>query len=179
MTRTSFPFRVDDISALARSLRAQLPDGTDRPGHLTLMNMLARGAGYRNFQHFRATQEAADRLDAPPPPAPDHARVEQVMRHFDAAGRLLRWPSRTWMQHLALWPLWARFPRGETWSEREVTAHLRQWHAFDDPAILRRTMVERGLLWRTQDGRQYRRIELAPTPEAKALIRLTHRGATG
>ncbi|MCF1708085.1 DUF2087 domain-containing protein [Tabrizicola sp. J26] len=179
MTRTAFPFRVDDISALARSLRAQLPENAERPGHLTLMNMLARGAGYRNFQHFRAAQAADERLEAPPPPAPDHARVEQVMRHFDPAGRLLRWPSRTWMQHLALWPLWARFPRGEILSERQVTTLLRQWHDFDDPAILRRTLVELGLLWRTQDGREYRRIELAPSPEAKALIRLTHRSATG
>lgn len=101
------------------------------------------------------------------------------MRHFDVDGRLLRWPSRTWIQHLAVWPLWARFPRGEVLSERQATELLRQWQGFDDPAILRRTMVELGLLWRTPDGREYRRIERAPTPEAKALIRLTHRRATG
>ena len=37
MTRTAFPFRVDDISALARSLRSQLPDSAERPGHLVVV----------------------------------------------------------------------------------------------------------------------------------------------
>ena len=54
MPRTFLPFAVDDISALARSLRDQLAARTEPPGHVEMLNMLARAAGDRNFQQFRA-----------------------------------------------------------------------------------------------------------------------------
>ena len=52
MSRLSLPFHAQDISALAKSLKGQIA-ATDRdPGHVELLNMLARSSGYRNFQHF-------------------------------------------------------------------------------------------------------------------------------
>lgn len=173
MTRIALPYQVDDISTLARSLAQQLTD-TPAPGHQGLLNMLARGAGFRNFQHFRASAHAADRLAAPPQAPADMTRVAQVLRHFDGAGRMTRWPSKTWMQHLAIWALWSRFPRGTTLTERQASAVLDDWHGFGDAAILRRTMVERGLLSRIPGGNAYTRIEAPPPPEARALIRHLH-----
>lgn len=176
MTRTAFPYRVDDLSQLARHLQRQLGQAPEPPGHLALMNMLARGAGFRNFQHFRASVTAADRLEAAPAPLPDMARVAQVLRHFDGTGRLVRWPSRTSNQHLAIWGLWSRLTPRQSLTERQVSARLGDWHLFGDAAILRRTMVERGLLSRRPDGTDYRRVEAAPPPEAVALIRRLHAG---
>jgi hypothetical protein len=54
MSRTPLPLHAEDISAFARSLGGQLKSCEAAPGHLQLMNMLARSAGYRNFQHLRA-----------------------------------------------------------------------------------------------------------------------------
>ena len=42
MPRQPIPLLVDDVSAFARALSAQWRDATEQPGHLTLMNMLAR-----------------------------------------------------------------------------------------------------------------------------------------
>lgn len=176
MTRTAIPFHVEDISALARHLTRQLAEGGGSPGHLSLMNMLARAAGFRNFQHLRAARLAGDRLALPPGPLVDFTRVAQVLRHFDGAGRLARWPAKTWQQHLAIWALWSRLPSDLSMTERQVSARLNDWHGFGDAAILRRTMVERGMLSRTPDGRDYRRIEAPPPPEARALIRHLHGG---
>ena len=176
MTRTALPYEVDDISALARSLAHQLSE-TPEPGHQSLLNMLARGAGFRNFQHFRASATAAERLAAPAASPPDMTRVAQVLRHFDESGRLMRWPSKTWMQHLAIWALWSRFPRDTGLTERQASALIGEWHGFGDAAILRRTMVERGLLSRVPGGNEYRRIETPPPPEARALIRHLHGAA--
>lgn len=178
MTRTALPFEVADISALARSLAQQLGD-TPQPGHQSLLNMLARGAGFRNFQHFRASATAAGRLAAPAEAPADMTRVAQVLRHFDEAGRLARWPSKTWMQHLGVWALWSRFPRGTGLTERQASALLNDWHGFGDAAILRRTMVERGLLSRITGGNEYRRVETSPPPEARALIRHLHAADSG
>ncbi|PTW50672.1 DUF2087 domain-containing protein [Rhodovulum kholense] len=178
MTRPSIPLAIEDISAFSRALAHQLRAAEAAPSHLSLMNMLARAGGFRNFQHLRADRLAEDRLtDAAPAPVPDpapvdHRRIERTLTHFDENGRLVRWPSRRAMQVLCLWALWARLPAGQTWTERQVNERLNAWHLFGDAALLRRDLFETGLVTRQRDGSDYRRIEQAPPPEPRALIRL-------
>jgi hypothetical protein len=171
MTRLSLPYRAEDISVLARRLGAELAGHEGQPGHLTLLNMLARGAGFRNFQHFRAQDAARLRLDPPLMPEVDLRAVEKVRRYFDAEARLKSWPAKTSAQHLALWGLWAQVPKGQSWTERAFSSLLDRLHLFGDAAILRRTMAQSGLIARQPDGTGYRRIEQAPPAEAVALIR--------
>lgn len=161
------------MSALARSLRAQLAGREHAPGHVELLNMLARAAGHRNYQHFRARAAAQGRLGEEPPTAElvDHQRVERTTRHFDAQGRLVRWPARASQQQLCLWALWAAIPAGETFSERQINEFLDERHLFGDHALLRRALYDAGLVFRTADVRIYRRIERRPPPEALALLR--------
>jgi hypothetical protein len=175
MSRTPIAFAAPDISALAKSLRAQLAGRAAAPGHVELLNMLARSAGHRNFQHFRAESLARGRLAAdaltPTEEPVDHRLVEGVAGHFDRQGAMLRWPGCTGHQQLCLWWLWAGFPAGRPLSEAEVNAHLKARHRFGDHAILRRSLCDARLLTRTRDGRIYRRVERQPTPTAVALIR--------
>ena len=174
MSRTVFPFLADDMSALARSLKRELDASTDRPGHVDLLNMLARGAGYRNFQHFRAQGAAAERLAHPRPPEPeepvDLVRIERAARHF-ADSVLVRWPSKRGLQILCVWVVWSRLPAGEDLTEKQVNALITAEHTFGDYALIRRDLVDIGLLGRTQDGRRYWRIESRPPADARALIR--------
>ncbi len=177
MTRIPLSLPVADLSSFARSLHRELaPAG---PGHLSLMNMLARAAGFRNLQHLRASAKAGQRLAEAPAPTADLARVQQALRFFDGRGRLATWPSRTNIQHLCLWALWSHLPRGMAMTERQISQHLTQWHLFGDPAILRRTLAELHLVTRTPDCTSYLRIERQPTPEAVALIRQLHGSPTG
>jgi hypothetical protein len=173
MTRSAFPFQSDDLSAFASSLRKKLVDAGTLPGHLGLMNMVAQAAGYRNFQHFRVHALVQPEAEAPQPVV-DPARIAQMLRHFDDQGRLLRWPARTWQQHLALWVIWSRLQPRTPMSEREISALLDRWHHFGDAAILRRTLCELKLVSRTQDGSEYLRTEQRPTVDAAALIRRVH-----
>jgi hypothetical protein len=46
MSRLVFPFYANDISELARSLRSQLAACDHTPGHVELLNMLARAEGF-------------------------------------------------------------------------------------------------------------------------------------
>ncbi|QRK07511.1 DUF2087 domain-containing protein [Archangium violaceum] len=172
MSRLSLPYAVADISALARSLRDQLGKLGHMPGHVELLNMLARSAGYANYQHLRAQLEAQSRLAAPraPTPAPDHERIEKVARHFDDSGRLLRWPARANQQELCLWVLWSRIPSGKVFTEQQINELLKHWHLFGDHALLRRSLFDFRLVARTTDGRQYRRIEQKPPAELSPLI---------
>ena len=183
MSREIIPFHADDVSALARALKRELsrhdeetnPAGRKAPGHVELLNMLARATGFRNFQHMRAQADARDRLDhpAPPPvePVVDYVRIERLARYFDVGGRLTRWPGKHSDRLPCLWVLWSRLEPRRVASEAEINAALNAEHLFGDYALLRRDLVDLGMMVRTADGREYRRVEKAPPAEAVALIR--------
>lgn len=186
MSRTPLPYSAGDISALARSLRAQLAEKPEPPGHVAWLNMLAKAAGFRNFQHFEAqaplppSQPAPEPMatapaSPPEPPAPapvvDLARIQKVARCFDAAGLLQRWPSKLGEQRLCLWVMWSRIAGSTVMNEKQVNQVLNTHHRFGDHALLRRDLCDLGLMKRTPDGREYRRVERQPPAEALALIR--------
>ena len=173
MTRSVFPFYAGDISELARSLHNQLAACDHIPGHVELLNMLARAAGSRNFQHFRAKIVAEKRLMRPAEiPAPiDYVELRRLSRYFDANGRWIRWPTKFSHQDPCLWVLWSKVPPRKTFSEKQMNELLLANHLFEDPALLRREMKERRMVTRTLDGSVYRRVERKPPQTAVALIR--------
>ena len=173
MSRTCIPFSTGDLSAFARSLREQLAHADGLPGHVELLNMLARSAGFRNYQSLRASAAARGQLEtAQPAPEPvDFARVQRMARHFDEQGRLATWPASPNLRSACLWVLWSRIPAGESLTEDRLNRTIRANHTFGDHALLRRELCEQDLVKRTADGREYRRVERAPSPEGLALIR--------
>jgi hypothetical protein len=184
MSREIIPFYADDVSALARAIRRELarhdeetaadPAGRKGPGHVELLNMLARASGFRNFQHMRAQSDARERLDSPRvnvEPEVDYVRIERLTRYFDTAGRLTRWPGKHSDRLACLWVLWSRMEPRRVSTEAEINGALNAEHLFGDHALLRRELVDLGMMARTADGREYRRLEQAPPAEAVALIR--------
>jgi len=173
MSRTTIPFATQDISALAHSLREQLGDRDSPPGHVELLNMLARSAGYRNFQSLRAQAAAHDLLGKPQPAAKpvDYDQVRKLMRYFDADGQLVNWPSKSSLQEACLWVMWSRLPARKKLTEDELNRQIQANHLFGDYALIRRQLFELGLVSRTADGREYKRVEREPSGEAQALIR--------
>lgn len=173
MSREILPYAAPDVSSLARSLGRELAARAVAPGHVELLNMLARGAGYRNFQHFRAQFGALDRLSRPAPaPEPiDLVRVERAARLFDGDGLLERWPSKAGLRPLCLWVIWSRVPTGRVYREADFNQLMNAEHRFGDHALLRRALCDEGLVVRDQIGSAYRRVELRPPAEAVALIR--------
>ncbi|MCU0476636.1 MAG: DUF2087 domain-containing protein [Anaerolineae bacterium] len=93
-----------------------------------------------------------------------------LSKFMDAEGRITRWPTRKgerlFGQQLVVEYLITKFEAGRTYTEREVNDILRQWHTFEDWAILRREMFERDLLGRTPDGRRYWVITQPESAEA-------------
>ncbi len=169
MSKIPVPLHVDDLTPFVRTLATQL--GEASPSHLTLMNMVARAAGYQNVQHMRADSAASRRLQArADPPAANARVVERTLNLFDTQGRLRQWPSKRSVQNLSLWALWSAVPSGRAVNEAEINACLNVEHCFDDPATLRRTMISCGLLTRRTDGSEYRRIEQEPPIDAKQVI---------
>ncbi|HEX4510067.1 MAG TPA: DUF2087 domain-containing protein [Burkholderiaceae bacterium] len=196
MTRTTLPFSAPDLSALARFLERTLADHHCThgrlPGHVEMMNLLARSIGRRNLQVLQAEGTAtavpppvgAGPPDAwfdgatPPPSTSDmppqaielteHAR--KALQHFDGAGRLERWPPKLSIQRLALWVLWTRFDGRRVYTEAQVNGVLKAWHLYGDHATLRRELVDHRLMSRRSDCSEYRKLQVQPEPEVQALL---------
>ncbi|OWY40841.1 hypothetical protein CEK28_00780 [Xenophilus sp. AP218F] len=164
MSRTLYPFYSSDISELARSLKRQWAQQTQAPSHLQWLNMLARAAGFQNFQHLRAEHE---RPVAAEPAAASPAL--RLLRHFDAQGRLIRWPKKFSEQRACLWALWSGLPRGVEWREADINAAIRALEAFGDHVLIRRELVEGGWIGRADGCRRYWLIERATPQEAAEL----------
>ncbi len=176
------PLVAADLSAFAKALRMQLAErldsGAGLPGHVEMLNLLARAAGHRNVQALKAAAKSTASAAAPSPHrwhGPKHpllsAAADRTLRVFDAPGRLLRWPSKRPEQVLALWCLWMAFDGKRRYSEREVNEVLNAHHAFGDHCLLRRELVEVKLLERTPGGEQYRKLAARPDEETAALLR--------
>jgi len=70
-------------------------------------------------------------------------------------GRIRRWPKKEIERHYVLEFMRSKFTEGQNYTESEVNETIREWHAFNDPALLRREMFEHGRINRTRDGRAY------------------------
>lgn len=173
MSKPLIPLFAPDISTLAQHIAKQLNEKDRQPSHLALLNVLARASGFRNFQHLRAAHSAQARLATENlPENVDFRLVERVLNQYDQTGCLMRWPSRRAVQDLCIWSLWADLPPAKSLHERQVNGLLRGVHHFDDPALLRRSLVSLGLVRRNNDGSDYRRVERRPPAEAREVIRL-------
>jgi hypothetical protein len=176
MPRQTVPLHADDISSFAKSLGRQLADAhalqARPPGHVELLNMLARAAGHRNFQSLKARPPAL----APTADAPDAApalgdTATRALRQFDDFGRLMRWPVKFSVQRMMLWGLWMRFDSRRKYDEREVNELLNAWHLFGDHCTLRRELVNMRLLERKSDGSEYRKVPARADAETMAMLR--------
>ncbi|MGP6088831.1 DUF2087 domain-containing protein [Antarctobacter jejuensis] len=161
MSKNPLSLTIADLSGFAKSLRAGLEQP---PSHLEMLGLIARAAGFRNYQHLRA------RLAETPAEPVDDRAVTRAARFFDAEGLFTDWPGKTGVQHLCLWVIWAQIPAGPRWSEREISQRIDDLCRFRDAAQIRRAMIGQGLLTGACDGSDYARVERRPPAEARALI---------
>ena len=187
MSRLPLALPVPDASLFARSLGQALKTrhaaGNAPPGHVELLNLMARALGHRNLQSLRAGQPPPAPPDTPPAlpkaplavedqPAPpaltDNAR--KALMQFDSRGRLLRWPTKFSVQKLAMWVLWTLFDGRRVYTEREVNEILRAANAFGDHVTLRRELINHQLMSRKSDCSAYRKLSPRPDDETRHLL---------
>lgn len=165
MSRSPLPLVIEDVSDFAQALRKNLSD--TNLSQSQALQLIARAAGYRNHQEFKAKTVEANALD-------DLAtkRVKDALRVFDDAGVMIRWPQKTSVQRLCLAWFWSRLPARRDLTEKEVNEVLKAGEQFGDHVLLRRSLIDHKLVTRTIDGRSYRRIERQPDNEERAVIRV-------
>lgn len=177
MTRTVYRFQAEDISRLSRSLCGQLAEHEGVPGHQSMLNMLARAAGYANYQSWRAARPEASGAASPTPvaspqdtlPATEKRTIERLVRYYDRDGRLAHWPRKRSWQLPCLWLMVEHVPQGALYSEARINALISACHTFGDYALIRHELVMLGALDRTPDGRAYWRTGQAVPLAARIL----------
>lgn len=180
--RQSLSFVVPDASQFARSLGQSLKSrhqpgepAPAPPGHVELLNLIARALGHRNLQALQVA--VATPLPEPPlaaedrpPPLALTANARKALQQFDSRGRLVRWPHKFSVQKLAMWVLWSLFEGQRVYTEREVNEVLKAANAFGDHVTLRRELINHRLMSRKDDCSEYRKLPVRPDDEARALL---------
>lgn len=92
-------------------------------------------------------------------------RIDQFL---DSEGRLIQLPVKQKVRDAALSYLALKFHLNTVYTEHEVNDICQRWHTFDDFHLLRRELVDSGLLGRERDGSRYWRIlpDASQTEEA-------------
>ena len=178
MTRDAVPLVVPDIGTFARALGRSLVERhtakSTPPGHVELLNLLARAAGRRSYQGLRAAAQlprAAAELDAAPAAPALTPAARKVLTQFDVGGRLVRWPRKFSHQRLAMWVLWTQFDGKRVYTEREVNEIIKRWHTWGDHVTLRRELINHRLVSRKSDCSEYRKLPARPDDEVRWLLR--------
>jgi hypothetical protein len=196
MTRLSVPLATPDIAALAKTLKGFLHErhaaGKPPPGHVELLNLLARSAGLRNFATLKAASLAASAqgsaaaaavlagLAAAKGAAIDLGTLSPTARkalmQFDEAHRLVRLPNKLSVQQMTMWALWTQFAARRSYTEKEVNAILNAHHVFGDPATLRRELVNMKLLGRLSDCSKYWKEARRPDADVRGFLQAWRAG---
>lgn len=79
---------------------------------------------------------------------------------FNPLGQVERWPTKPKEKTLVIEYLARKIQTNQRYSEAQVGEILRNWHTFQNPALLRRELVERGFLVREAEGSSYVRTAL-------------------
>jgi hypothetical protein len=182
-SREMVPLHTADVSLFCKNLRQQLESsGLAPPGHLTLLNMVARSAGFRNYQTLKArpvvveaapvVEESIAEAIALPRGSTVPLPMRRLLTCFDTQGRLMRWPNKFAAQQIAIWAIWSRIPAHRELTEKQINDYIARYHTYGDVATLRRELVNAKLLWRTVDCRVYRKEAPRPSVETKQFLDL-------
>ncbi len=74
---------------------------------------------------------------------------------LDGSGKITQLPKKQKARTALLVYLAEKFEPDAVYSEREVNEICNQWHTFGDYFLLRRELVDCGLLCRERDGSRY------------------------
>lgn len=80
---------------------------------------------------------------------------DRLIRFLNDEGLISIWPKRQADKALVLSYLASFFERGIDYKEKEVNAIIDSRHTFGDFFLLRREMIDRGMMRRTPNGSRY------------------------
>ena len=94
----------------------------------------------------------------------ERTQIEKELKAFiDGDGRVTCLPAKFKKQLMAYYWIASQLKEDGVWNERELNAVLNGLHTFGDPAVIRRTLFDLGVLDRDPRGTRYTVITPFPT----------------
>ena len=90
-------------------------------------------------------------------------QIIKINQFLDDMGKITRLPQKQKVRYAVLEYLAEKFEPDFIYSERQVNELCDRWHTFGDYFLLRRELVDYGLLGRERDGSRYWRIKKSPS----------------
>ncbi len=84
--------------------------------------------------------------------------IERIARFLDN-DKVAVWPNKQQDKELVTGYLATKFEYDRFYHERDINEILKKWHTFEDWALLRRELFERGYLKRNRSGTEYQRLK--------------------
>lgn len=78
-----------------------------------------------------------------------------IDQFLEENGKIKTWPSKRDKKYAVLEYLSTKFEAGIFYTEKQVNENIKQWHTFGDFFLLRRELVDKKLIYRTDDGSKY------------------------
>ena len=85
----------------------------------------------------------------------------KIKQFLDSDGKITQLPQKQKVKRALLEYLTGKFEPGHIYSEREINDVCSRWHTFGDYFLLRRELVDYGLICRKRDGSHYWRAQPA------------------
>lgn len=89
-------------------------------------------------------------------------KMNGLQNYLDKEMRIKVWPAKPGVKLKILQYLVTKFNYGVYYTEKEVNQIITEFHSFNDYFLLRRELIEKKLLFRTNDGKRYWRGDLWP-----------------
>ena len=83
----------------------------------------------------------------------------EIQRFLNSDGKIKQLPQKQKIKYSVLAYLAGKFEKDRTYTEQEVNIICSQWHTFSDYFLLRRELVDMGLLCRELNGSRYWRSQ--------------------
>lgn len=95
----------------------------------------------------------------------ERVTVPELVKYLDNQGRVVNWPHKRYEdgQMAVRRYMASKFEMDRQYTEKEVNAILKQWHTFEDWALLRRELFMWGFFGRLKDGSAYWLKSYEPT----------------
>ncbi len=81
--------------------------------------------------------------------------MDCIARFLNDEGKIKQLPSKREAKYVVLTYLAGQFSCDKDYTEKEVNSVIDSWHTFGDYFLLRRELIDCGLLCRTRDGARY------------------------
>ena len=78
--------------------------------------------------------------------------MKKLVDEFD---KIIRWPKKPSDKETVISFLSAKFKFDKKYSEKEINEIINEFHTFNDIALLRRELISRRYLSRTDNGSKY------------------------